>query len=73
MISPLQMYDKAIALKPDNADAYINRGRAYGKKGDNDRAIVDYTKAIELTNDYAVAYKNRGLAKLLLRECQKAR
>ena len=30
------------------AFAYINRGSDYWTKGDNDRAIVDYTKAIEI-------------------------
>jgi tetratricopeptide (TPR) repeat protein len=32
------------------------------RKGDYDRAIVDYTEAISLGPKYANAYYNRGLA-----------
>ena len=55
-------YTKAIGLKHGFAEAYYNRGVAYGKKDDFDRAIDDYTQAIELSFDYAGAYNNRGLA-----------
>ena len=37
-------YTRAIELKSDNAEAYNNRGVAYGKKGDVDRAIADLTE-----------------------------
>jgi tetratricopeptide (TPR) repeat protein len=53
-------YSKAIELKPDYTEAYINRGVTYKAKGDIDLAIKDYSKAIELKPDYAVAYYNRG-------------
>ena len=38
--------NKAIGLelKPNDAYAYNNRGAAYGKKGEVDRAIEDYNK-----------------------------
>ena len=39
----------------------INRGIAYDKKGDYDRAIEDYTKAIKLDPTRAHAYANRGV------------
>ncbi|MGB2728304.1 MAG: tetratricopeptide repeat protein [Halobacteriota archaeon] len=42
-------------------DAYNNRGTAYGKKGEFDRAIEDFDKVIELNPEYASAYYNRGL------------
>ena len=45
----------------NRALAYSNRGNAYGKKGDVDRAIADYTKAIELAPTRALAYYNRGV------------
>ena len=47
---------------PPNAVAYNNRGLAYSKKGDTDRAIADYTQAVQLDPKYAHAYQNRGLA-----------
>ena len=42
-------------------DAY-NRGGVYGKKGDRDKEIVEYTEAIRLKPDFAEAYYNRGVA-----------
>jgi len=57
-------YTKAIALNPNDATAYSNRGVAYGSKGAFDRAIADYTKAIALKPNvalaYTLAYTNRG-------------
>ena len=58
----IQDYDKAIALNPDDAIAYYNRGIAYGAKGDYARVIHDYDKAIALNPDLAEAYNNRGNA-----------
>ena len=55
-------YTQAIELKPDYADAYNNRGSAYGEKGDIDHAIEDFDKAIEFKPDSAEAYNNRGVA-----------
>ena len=42
------------------AKIYHNRGTAYSKKGDSDRAIKDYNKAIELNPQYAPTFNNRG-------------
>ncbi len=55
-------YDKAIALNPNDATAYTNRGVAYGSKGAFDWAIADHSRAIALDPKYALAYTNRGLA-----------
>jgi len=55
-------YDQAIALKPDYALAYYNRGIAYRQKGDLDHAIADYDRAIALEPDYTDAYVSRGIA-----------
>jgi tetratricopeptide (TPR) repeat protein len=42
--------------------AYDNRGTVWHAKGDNDRAIADYTAAITLNPRDTVAYDNRGTA-----------
>ena len=56
-------YDQAIKLKPDDSDAYVNRGNARAKLGDNKGAIADYDQAIKLKSDYANAYYGRGNAR----------
>ena len=66
-------YTEAIRLNPDFADAYNNRGNAYGRKGDFDAAIQDYNKAIALNPEYARAYANRGEAWLHLKEWERAK
>ena len=55
-------YTKAIRLKPDLANAYNNRSKAYGQKGDVDAAIQDLNKAIDLNPQLVEAYNNRGNA-----------
>ena len=51
---------KAIEINPRDADAYLNRGFAYGNKGLYDKAISDFSKATEINPRYAEAYNNRG-------------
>ena len=54
-------YDKAIYLKPNDAEAYNNRGASNGELGQYDAAITDLNKAITLDPDDAEAYYNRGI------------
>jgi len=53
-------YDQAIHLKPNNAEAYSNRGNVLKELKQFDAAIASYEKAIQLKPDYAEAYSNRG-------------
>jgi tetratricopeptide (TPR) repeat protein len=59
----LRFYNEAIRLKPDDADAFNNRGNARSDQGDLAGAIKDYNKAIRLKPDYADAFTNRGVAR----------
>ena len=59
-------YNKAIAINPQNANSYNNRGIAKSNLKDYQGAIADYNKAIEIDPQLAVAYNNRGLAKYSL-------
>jgi hypothetical protein len=52
----------AMEIAPKNAEAFNNRGFAYGRLGDHRQAISDYNRAIEINPDYAKAYYNRGIA-----------
>jgi len=53
---------KVIELDPNDAQAYNNRGNAYYRLGEYDKAITDYTKAIDIDPNDAKAYYNRGNA-----------
>ena len=41
-------FDKAIELSPKTAIAFLNRGAAYEKLGDVQKALADYKNATEL-------------------------
>src|SRR5215467_8475346 len=53
-------YDRAIALKPDFAEAYSNRGNALRDLRQLEAALASYDRAIALKPDCAEAYSNRG-------------
>jgi tetratricopeptide (TPR) repeat protein len=51
-----------IRSNPQNDGAYVNRGIAYRRLGDIDRAIRDYDQAIRVNPRAADAFNNRGNA-----------
>jgi tetratricopeptide (TPR) repeat protein len=55
-------YKRAIALKPDYAEAYSNLGTVLTSQDKFDDAVAFYKRAIALKPDYAEAYSNLGLA-----------
>lgn len=57
----IEYLNQAISLKPDYADAYRIRGRAYADLDDYKSAIDDYKKAISLEPDYPVSYLKMGI------------
>ena len=57
-------FSKAIELKPDYAEAYINRGIVHRRQGHPDKAVENYSLALSFKPDFAVAYANRGFAYL---------
>ncbi len=65
-------YNQAIQLNPKYGRAYVNRGSAWGNRGDLDRAIADYNQAIRLDPKDTKAYYNRGMAWEMKRNLQAA-
>ena len=51
----------------ETAGEYFTKGVEYGKKGQPDKAILEFTKAIDLAPKSAHSYYNRGFAY----ECKK--
>ena len=54
-------YRKAIALKPNYAEAHNNLGVTYKQLGRLEKSIVAFKKAIALKQDYALAHFNLGM------------
>jgi len=57
----IREYSAAIALEPEEAAAYNNRGIVYDDLGKYEEAIEDYSTAIRLDPVHAFAYNNRGI------------
>ena len=64
--------DKAIALSPQNAYLYYNRGNVYAGRGDWYLAIADYDRAIAIDPALTEAYYNRGIAEIKIEKIQEA-
>src|SRR5206468_12639413 len=60
--------NRAIALKPNDADAHYNLGNSLSAALDFDEAITSYKRAIELKPGYAAVYTN--LANVLI-DCRR--
>ena len=56
--SAVYFFDKAVTLDPTYYQAYNNLGLAYEKKGDLEKARINYTKAIEINPEYKLAKEN---------------
>ena len=61
--SKISFYDRAIQLKPNFVEAYVNRGNANARIGQHEDAIADLDKAIDLNADRAESYTVRAIAK----------
>ena len=63
---------EVIALEPDNAEAYYQRGLAYGHLENWEQALADFDTAIELAADDPRAYSKRALVYLPLGDSAQA-
>jgi protein O-mannosyl-transferase len=57
----IQEYTRALEIHPKYADAYGQRGLAYFRLGDNQKAYEDYNRAIGHNTSMAVVFSNLGV------------
>ena len=48
----IELFEKAIELKPSNAIAHYNLGIAYNRKGENAKAIKEFKTVLDYDNNY---------------------
>jgi tetratricopeptide (TPR) repeat protein len=65
-------FSKAIAIRPEWAQPYLGRGRAYQKEGDFNAAIGDYGQVLRLQPTNAHVHALRGTAYLRLKDDERA-
>ena len=53
-------WDRALEIKPDDHQAWNNRGNALGNLGRYEQAIASYDQALEIKPDYPDTWDNRG-------------
>ena len=58
--SAIENFNNALALDPNDSEAYFGRAMAYAGKEDFNQTIKDYTKAIEIDPKYIEAYSMRS-------------
>ena len=58
------LFNKALALKPDLAEAWLGRGNAFVKLERYDEAFADYDRALALKPDLTGAWLGHLLANL---------
>ncbi len=56
----LGIFDKAVALRPGNAEILVNRASALTELERHEEALKDYDKALELAPSHALARNGRG-------------
>jgi len=56
----ISFYNRSIALDPEYAESYRQRGITYGNKGQLDQALDDINKALDLFPDFSEAYHDRA-------------
>jgi tetratricopeptide (TPR) repeat protein len=68
----IDVYDRGIALDPNDSEADRNRGVARGKLSEYCEALEDFDRALALDPNDSAAYFNRGLAHYHLNEYHEA-
>lgn len=56
----IKAYGEIVRQTPNEAQVYVDFGRAYEKNDELDKAIENYVKATSLDSQYATAYLRAG-------------
>lgn len=70
--SALADYNMALAMKADEPELFVGRGRTHFTRESYDLSVKDYDRAIELSPKTAVAFLNRGASHEKLGDVTKA-
>jgi tetratricopeptide (TPR) repeat protein len=62
----LTAYNRALELRPDDANTLVSKGAALHNLRRYEEALADYSLAVKLQPDYPTALLNRGVTLLLL-------
>jgi len=65
----LENYDRALAVRPNDAVALNNRGNTLNELKRFSEALADYERALTVRPDYAEALNNLGVALHALKRC----
>jgi tetratricopeptide (TPR) repeat protein len=68
----LASYDRALQLKPDDAEAFNNRGTALSELQREEEAVASYAQALALRPGYVGALHNQALSLMTLRRFEEA-
>jgi serine/threonine protein kinase/Flp pilus assembly protein TadD len=58
----IRYFTAAVALRPDNAGIYVNRGMALLEAREVDASIADFSQALALAPSFVMAYNDLGIA-----------
>ena len=68
----IKMFDKALEINPEFAEAYLSKGAALGQLGQIEESIIMFDKVIEINPQFAKAYHNKGVALKMLGKHEEA-
>ncbi|MEI7661005.1 MAG: tetratricopeptide repeat protein [Bacteroidota bacterium] len=68
MEEAFRLFDNSIRVNQHNPEAYFHRGSIYGKAGQSQEAISDFTQAIGYSPTFTKAYINRAIARAMIRD-----
>ena len=66
----IELFNQAIAINLDFAEAYYHRGLAYDNSGKKERAIADYNQSLNLDSQQVDVYLSRATAFFALDQIQ---